>query len=152
MLPVYVALTRTGRDVGWLDYLAVAVGLGAVALEYVADVAMHRFVRERQPGQVMDRGLWGWSRHPNYFGELGFWFALALFGLAAAPSAVWVLIGTAAMLTMFLGASIPLMEERSLERRPAYQDVIDGVPKLVPRPPRPPRPTRAPRPPRRVAR
>jgi steroid 5-alpha reductase family enzyme len=40
------------------------------------------------------------------------------------------------MVAMFLGASIPLMEKRSLERRPSYQDVIDRVPRLVPRPPR----------------
>jgi steroid 5-alpha reductase family enzyme len=40
------------------------------------------------------------------------------------------------MLAMFLGASIPMMERRSLERRPDYQSVIDRVPRFVPRPPR----------------
>ncbi|WP_395659076.1 DUF1295 domain-containing protein [Nocardioides sp.] len=137
MLPVYVAVTRTGRDVGWLDVLALVLGLGAVALELAADTQMRRFVRDRQPGAVMDRGLWGWSRHPNYLGEIGFWFALALFGVATVPAdAWWLFVGVLAMLAMFLGASIPMMEERSLERRPSYQDVIDRVPRLVPRPPR----------------
>ena len=137
MLPVYVAVTRAGRDVGWLDGVALVIGLGAVALELVADTQMHRFVRGRQPGQVMDQGLWGWSRHPNYFGELSFWFALALFGVATVPGdAWWLFVGVLAMLAMFLGASIPMMEERSLERRPSYQGVIDRVPRLVPRPPR----------------
>jgi steroid 5-alpha reductase family enzyme len=137
MLPVYVCVTRAGGDIRWLTVLAFAVGLGAVTIELVADVQMHRFVRDRQPGAVMDRGLWSWSRHPNYFGELSFWFALALFGVAAAPSdAWWLSAGTLAMLGMFLGASIPMMETRSLQRRPAYQDVIDRVPRLLPRPPR----------------
>ncbi|WP_193608138.1 DUF1295 domain-containing protein [Nocardioides lijunqiniae] len=137
MVPVYVAVTRTGREVGWLDAVALVVGLGAVALELVADVQMHRFARDRQPGQVMDRGLWGWSRHPNYFGEFGFWLALGLFGLAASPAdAWWVFVGAVMMLVMFLGATIPMMEERSLERRPTYQDVVDRVPRFVPRPPR----------------
>ena len=136
-VPMYVAVTRSGRDVGLIDVLAVVVGVGAVALELVSDLQMHRFVRDRQPGQVMDKGVWSWSRHPNYFGELTFWVSLALFGIAAAPGAFWwLLIGVAAMLAMFLGASIPLMEERSLERRPHYQQVIDRVPMLVPRPPR----------------
>lgn len=137
VLPVYAAVARPGRDVGWLDGVALVVGVGAVVLELVADGQMRRFIRDRRPGEVMDRGLWGWSRHPNYFGEISFWLALGLFGLAAAPGDWWwVLAGTVAMLAMFLGASIPMMEARSLERRPSYQAVIDRVPMLVPRPPR----------------
>jgi steroid 5-alpha reductase family enzyme len=135
MVPVYV-VSREGRDLGWLDVVAVLVGLGAVALETVADVQMHRFGRTKQPGQVMDQGLWAWSRHPNYFGEFSFWLSMGLFGLAASPSSWWSLVGAVAMLAMFLGASIPMMEKRSLERRPSYQDVVDRVPLFVPRPPR----------------
>ena len=137
MLPVYVVLTYGDRAVGWLDAVALLVGLGAVVIEFVADVQMHRFAATKQPGQVMDRGVWSWSRHPNYFGEISFWLALALFGLAAAPATWWwIFIGTLLMIAMFLGASIPMMEQRSLERRPSYQAVIDRVPRLVPRPPR----------------
>jgi hypothetical protein len=137
MLPVYVALTRPGDGLVWLTWLAFAVGVVAVTVELVADVQMHRFVAERRPGAAMDRGLWAWSRHPNYVGEIGFWSSLALFGLAASPrDAWWLFVGVALMVAMFLGASIPLMETRSLERRPQYQYVIDRVPRLVPRPPR----------------
>ena len=137
MVPAYVAVTRPGPGIVWLAWLAVAIGLAAVALELVADVQMHRFVRDRRPGEVMDRGLWSWSRHPNYFGEFGFWFAVALFGIAAAPADWWwLIIGAAAILAMFLGASIPMMEERSLARRPAYSDVVDRVSRFVPWPPK----------------
>lgn len=140
MVPVYVAVTVARRDVGWLDWAAFALGLGAVLLELAADTQMQRFARNRRPGEVMDRGLWGWSRHPNYLGEITFWFSLALFGLAASPPDWWfVFVGAVAMLLLFLLASIPMMEQRSLERRPTYQDVIDGVPMLFPRPPRPAR-------------
>jgi steroid 5-alpha reductase family enzyme len=137
MIPVYVAVTRPGGSVTWLMWLAFVIGVAAVLLELVADVQMHRFVAERTPGAAMDRGLWSWSRHPNYFGEFSFWLALALFGIAAAPSDWWWLfVGAVLILAMFLGASIPLMEERSLERRPQYQEVIDRVPRFLPRPPR----------------
>jgi steroid 5-alpha reductase family enzyme len=135
MLPVYV-VTRYDGSLNWLDVVALVVGLGAVAIETVADVQMHRFARTKQPGQVMDQGLWAWSRHPNYFGELSFWISMALFGLAAEPTAWWALIGLVGMTAMFLGASIPMMEKRSLERRPDYRRVIDTVPMLIPRPPR----------------
>ncbi len=137
MVPVYIAITRPEPGLVWLSWLALVVGLAAIALELVADVQMHRFVAERQRGQAMERGVWSWSRHPNYFGEFSFWVALALFGIAAAPSYWWLSsLGAVAILAMFLGASIPMMEERSLTRRPAYQDVIDRVSRFVPRPPR----------------
>lgn len=137
MLPVLVVLTHRDRHVGWLDVLAVGAGLGAVALEFVADAQMHRFARTKQPGQVIDHGVWRWSRHPNYFGEFSFWVSLALFGLAAAPRTWWWETGGAVlMLALFEFASIPLMERRSLDRRPSYQEVIDRVPRFVPRPPR----------------
>ena len=137
MVPVYVAVTRPGAGLAWLSWVAFVIGVAAVGLELVADVQMHRFVRDRRQGDVMDRGLWSWSRHPNYFGEFTFWFALALFGVAAAPTdAWWLVIGAAAILAMFLGASIPMMEARSLERRPAYQDVVARVSRFVPWPPK----------------
>ncbi|WP_240760796.1 DUF1295 domain-containing protein [Mycolicibacterium sp. CR10] len=138
MLPVYIAVTTPGTGLLWLTVVAFALGMGAVALEFVADAQMHRFVKDKQPGAVMDRGLWAWSRHPNYLGEFGFWFALALFGFAASPGSWWLFIGAAAMLAMFLGASIPMMETRSLERRPDYQAVIDRVSRFVLWPPKPP--------------
>jgi steroid 5-alpha reductase family enzyme len=140
MVPVYVAVTWPGADIGWLTYLATVVGLAAVALELAADGQMHRFVRLKAHGrenEAMDRGLWSWSRHPNYFGEFSFWVSLALFGVAVCPSdAWWLCLGALGMLGMFLGGSIPMMETRSLERRPSYQNVIDRVSRFVPRPPR----------------
>ena len=137
LTPTYVVVTNTGREVGWLDIVATIVGLGAVAIEFIADLQLYRFVQNRTPGQVMDVGMWGWSRHPNYFGEVSFWVSLALFGLAASPDDAWWIFGGAiAMLAMFMFASIPMMEKRSLERRPDYQDVIDRVSVFLPLPPK----------------
>lgn len=137
LVPAYAVLARPGEPLGWLDVVATVVGIGAPVLQYVADAQMRAFIKVRQPGQAMESGLWSWSRHPNYFGEVAFWWSLALFGIAGAPEDWWwLVVGGVAMTAMFQGASIPMMEKRSLERRPAYQDVIDRVPRLVPRPPR----------------
>lgn len=137
LTPTYVVVTNTAREVSWLDIVATIVGLGAVAIEFIADLQLYRFVQNRTPGQVMDVGMWGWSRHPNYFGEVSFWVSLALFGLAASPDDAWWISGGAiAMLAMFMFASIPMMEKRSLERRPDYQDVIDRVSVFLPLPPK----------------
>ncbi|MBB1018586.1 DUF1295 domain-containing protein [Dietzia sp. DQ11-71] len=136
LIPVYVVATRAGQPLGWLDIVAFAVGIAALALETIADLQMHRFLATRTPGQVMQTGVWSWSRHPNYVGECGIWLSMALFGLAAWPGAWWVFVGAAAMLAMFLGVSIPMMERRSLERRPEYDDVVQRVSRFLPRPPR----------------
>ncbi|GAA1699275.1 DUF1295 domain-containing protein [Dietzia cercidiphylli] len=136
LVPVYVVATRAGEPLGWLDFVAFGVGLAALALETIADLQMHRFIATRTPGQVMDTGVWSWSRHPNYFGECGIWFSMGLFGLSAWPGAWWVFVGTFAMLAMFLAVSIPMMEQRSLERRPEYARVVERVSLFIPRPPK----------------
>ena len=137
MIPAYVAVTRPDPGIGWLTWLAFVIGIAAVTLEFAADLQLRPFVAHPRLGAALDQGLWSWSRHPNYFGECSFWFAVALFGVAAAPrDAWWLFAGAALMVALFLGASIPMMEKRSLERRPEYQDVIDRVSKFVPRPPR----------------
>ena len=120
----------------WVVWVGVAVWAVGVLFETVADAQLTAYKRDPDRSPVLDTGLWSWSRHPNYFGEFGFWVALALFGLATSPSDWWVVVGAVAMLALFEGASIPMMEERSLARRPGYQDVIDRVPRFVPRPPR----------------
>ena len=60
----------------------------------ISDFQLHDFINNKKPGETIRTGLWGWSRHPNYFGELGFWFGLMLFGLAAFPAGwYWIIIG-----------------------------------------------------------
>jgi steroid 5-alpha reductase family enzyme len=83
----------------------------------------------------MDRGLWRYSRHPNYLGEVGFWCGMWLFGLAAAPAAWWwTAAGPVVMVVLFAAVSVPLMDRRSLQRRPAYADWMRRVPPLLPWP------------------
>lgn len=133
LLPVYAVTVLSDRPLNVLDYLAFITGMVAVTLELVSDIQLHRFIAQKQAGDIIRNGLWGCSRHPNYFGEFLFWFSLALFGVAALPSEWWWQgLGALAMLAMFLFASIPMMEERSLERRPEYQQVIDEVSMFIP--------------------
>ena len=137
LLPVYAVYCLGERPLGWLDLVATLVTAGAITLQMVADFQLHQFRQGRKQGQQLLAGLWAWSRHPNYFGELGFWFGLLLFGLAAYPQGwYWQITGVACMSLMFFFASIPMMEQRSLERRPDYQRTIDTVSMLLPWPPR----------------
>lgn len=131
-LPLSVALT-SARPLGPLDAVAFVVTLGAIAIEAAADEQMRAFRRARRgPDAIMDRGLWAYSRHPNYFGEVGFWCGLFLFAIAADPGASWTAAGLVSITLMFAFASIPMMDRRSLARRPAYADHMKRVSALVP--------------------
>lgn len=132
-LPIYAAVAMDARPLNVLDYIAATVTLIAILIELVSDIQLHRFLPHRKPGEIMKTGLWALSRHPNYFGEWLFWAGLALFGLAAVPGAWWwVLPGAIAMLVMFLLASIPMIDKRSLARRPEYAAHMQHVSGFMP--------------------
>lgn len=135
------AVATAGRPLGLLDLAAFAVGLAAIAFEWIADDQLRAFTTgPKRPGETLRTGLWRYSRHPNYFGEVLVWWSFFLFGAAADPARAKVaILAPLAMTAMFLFVSIPMIEKRSLERRAEYQRVIDETSMLVPLPPRRPK-------------
>ena len=114
-----------------------------VALETTADLQLQRFRRDPlSHGKVLDRGLWRYSRHPNYFGELGFWWGLYLFSVAADTTGAAVersAIGPLVITSLLVFYSAPALDRRLAARGPAYRDYMRRVPSLLPRTPRVPR-------------
>ncbi len=133
-LPLRSAL-QGGAAMGWVDAVAVAVTGSAIALEAVADRQMRAFLaRPLPPGgerPVLDEGVWAWSRHPNYLGEIAFWLGLFLFAVGAGGTAADC-VGFIAMVVLFSVVSIPLMERRQAARRAGYGAYQRRVPMLVP--------------------
>jgi len=122
-LSLYPALVTGYNPFGMLDVIAGIVTAGAILIETASDIQLKRFSRgSRKSGVIMDKGLWAYSRHPNYFGEVLFWWGLFLFALAAAPGYWWTVIGPTAITLLFFTVSIPLMEKRNVERRPGYAE------------------------------
>ena len=138
LLPVFPALAGSGREWRALDAAAVVVTGGAVLLEAVADWQLGAFVRARRdPAAVLDSGLWALSRHPNYLGEILFWWGLFLSGVAAAPGRAWTMVGPLAITLLFVFVSVPWMDRRMAARHPAWVERLRTVPALVPWPRRP---------------
>jgi len=134
-LPLHAALSAPGRALGALDALAALVTAGAIALEARADQELARFARTRRDrGELLATGLWSLSRHPNYLGEIGFWWGLYLFGLAADPGALATGVGALAITLLFRVASLPLMETRLREGKPHFEEYARRTPLLIPRP------------------
>ena len=132
-LALYPALTEAWHPMNWLDVVAAVWTLLAVLIELVADNQLRAFKRSNpEPGTTLTRGLWRYSRHPNYFGEVAFWWGLYLFGLAANPQWWWTVVGPLAMTALFHFVSIPMIEKRHLERRKDYEEVLRRVPRWIP--------------------
>jgi steroid 5-alpha reductase family enzyme len=115
--------------------VACVVTTGAILIEALADEQLRAFVKSGQAsGAIMQSGLWAYSRHPNYFGEMTFWWGMWLFGMAADPAGWWTLVGPVCITIMFVYASIPMLDQRSIERRPDYAEHMKRVSGLVPLP------------------
>jgi steroid 5-alpha reductase family enzyme len=134
LLPLYPALVTSSRPFWWLDGLATLVVGAAIWWEAEADNQLLRFRRSSPPaGSTLTTGLWSLSRHPNYFGEMLFWWGLFLFGIAAAPEQWKLVAGAAAISLLFRVASLPMIDKRMLERRPGYQAIVESTPAVIPR-------------------
>ena len=136
-LPLFPILSNSNAPLGWLDILGFAVTAGAILIEAVADIQLRRFrLSNTDPQNILDTGLWKYSRHPNYFGEISFWYGLFIIGLGAAPDEWWRGAGALAMTLLFVFISIPMIDKRMLSKRPHYAERKRRVSGLIPLPPR----------------
>lgn len=134
-----LAVTLGTTPLGWLDYVALSLWLVGLFFEAVGDQQLADFKsRPENQGQVMDRGLWRYTRHPNYFGETCIWWGYFIFALAA--GGWWSIISPLLMTFLLLKVSgVALLEKDMHERRPAYRDYIARTNAFFPGPPRGPR-------------
>ncbi|MBK8490723.1 MAG: DUF1295 domain-containing protein [Saprospirales bacterium] len=134
--PLYQAMAIPNNPIGLLDFLGVLVTLTGIAFEFFSDNQRYKWAKDpANKGKVFTGGLWGWSRHPNYFGEVTFWIGLGILGLAADLSYWWTIIGCVAMWAMFHFITLPMMEKRQLANKQGYAEATKGVSKFFPRPP-----------------
>ncbi|HUQ12394.1 MAG TPA: DUF1295 domain-containing protein [Steroidobacteraceae bacterium] len=122
-LPLYGAFAST-EPVGALDYMGVALWVLGFVFEAVGDWQLSRFKKDpANAGSVLDRGLWRYTRHPNYFGEFciwwGFWF------IALGAGAWWSVPGPLLISFLLLRVSgVTLLEKDIGKRRPQYADYV----------------------------
>ena len=133
-LSLYPALSVGTKLFGPLDILAIAVTIAAIWIEATADRELKTFIYRRKSAEEnIKTGLWAYSRHPNYFGEVLFWWGLYLFALAADFAYWWVIIGPVCITLLFIFVSIPMMDRHLLKKKPAYAETIKRVSALIPR-------------------
>jgi steroid 5-alpha reductase family enzyme len=124
------------EPIGWLDWLGIALWTIGFAFEAGGDWQLARFKRDpANAGRVMDRGLWRYTRHPNYFGEFCVWWGFYCIALAA--GAWWALPGPLLISFLLLRVSgVSLLEKDIGNRRPQYADYVLKTNAFFPAPPR----------------
>ena len=124
--PFFAAMAGA-RPVGGLDLLGLALAAFGIGFEAIGDAQMSRFKADpAHEGEVMDRGVWRYTRHPNYFGETCIWWGFWLVALGGAgPGGAWSIVSPLLMTLLLLKVSgVTLLEKDIGERRPAYRDYI----------------------------
>lgn len=120
----------------------VAVWAAGFAIEAVADAQKVRFRADpAHAGRFIDTGLWAWSQHPNYFGEILLWCGVALAAVPVLSGWAWLALISPLFVYLLLTrvSGIPLLDEQARIRfgdDPAYADYVRRTPRLLPRPPR----------------
>ncbi|SDZ40690.1 Steroid 5-alpha reductase family enzyme [Variovorax sp. YR634] len=125
------------RPLGVLDVSGVALALFGIFFEAIGDAQMARFRADpKNAGQVMDRGLWRYTRHPNYFGEACVWWGIWLMAMGGAGwSGAWSVVSPLLMTWLLLKVSgVRMLEADIGERRPAYREYIARTNAFVPGP------------------
>jgi steroid 5-alpha reductase family enzyme len=129
LYPIYVALNS--ESLNELVYVGFIIIIIAVVIQYISDDQMRKFRKdESNLGKTMKYGLWKYSRHPNYLGEVSFWFGIYVFALASGLTTIWLLACPIVMLALFVFISCPMMDNRSLKRRSEYKEYMDKTPQL----------------------
>ena len=141
-LPLLAVATR-GGDLNLLDALAVVVWAVGLFFEAVGDWQLSRFLADpANRGKVMNRGLWRYTRHPNYFGDTTVWVAYALFALATGWGGWYGVIGTVLMAMFIVRVSgVALTEKRmasgsSGSTREGYDEYVARTNAFFPGPPK----------------
>lgn len=137
-IPVQLAQSSDGpSSLGLLEYFGLFLWFLGFLVEGVADRQLKTFLATPgSKGKVMDRGLWRYSRHPNYFGESLVWWGI--FFVAAPVPWGWVTIFSPLLMTFFLlkVSGVPLLEEGLAQRREGYREYMKRTSMFIPWPPK----------------
>jgi steroid 5-alpha reductase family enzyme len=126
----------------WLGWLGVAVWALGLGFEAIGDAQLARFKADPDRGTIMDRGLWRYTRHPNYFGDACVWTGLFLLAAQHWPGVLSILSPIVMVLLLTRGSGAANLE-RHMAERPGYRDYMARTSGFLPLPPRGPRPPSA---------
>jgi steroid 5-alpha reductase family enzyme len=136
-LPVQLGQVPDDPGLGWIALAGAALWAVGLAFETIGDLQLARFKADpANRGKVLDRGLWRYTRHPNYFGDFLVWWGLWVVAAEAGWPALTI-IGPIVMSILLMRVSgVTLLERDIATRRPGYAEYVRRTSAFFPRPPR----------------
>ena len=133
----YGQLSAVPADLTWLDFLGILIWITGFSIETAADRQLSRFIADpANKGKIMNKKLWRYSRHPNYFGETLVWWGIFLIVLAT-PWGIWTIISPIVITyTLLRLTGVTLMEQTEFSENPEYQAYIRKTSAFIPWPPK----------------
>lgn len=130
-------LTDPGSAITPLAWAGIALALFGIGFETIGDAQLETFRKDKsRHGQVLDTGLWHYTRHPNYFGDAATWWGIWAVAMAAGAP-LWVTLGPIFLtytLTKWSGA--PMLEKSLKKSRPGYAEYVQRTSGFFPLPPK----------------
>jgi steroid 5-alpha reductase family enzyme len=137
-----IITTETRLPIDIFAIIGLTMWVTGFAIEIIADNQKSQFRADRKnAGRFITTGLWAWSRHPNYFGEILLWTGITVASLPLLVGWQWVTIISPIFIIFLLTkvSGIPMLAKAGQKKwgdEPEYKDYIQRTPKLVPRPPK----------------
>ena len=138
VLPIYDIIMYKDTKISYFEYVSVGVSVIGLFINAVADRQLHSYIQQSKQGKkpqdtFCKRGLWKYSRHPNYVGQAMYFIGLSMWAYSVNGS--WVsILGPYNIILLLVAYALPIMEKRMLakeERRKDYQQYIKDTPAMI---------------------
>lgn len=132
MMPILIGFTYKEGFQPYIFIFGVYVGICSIIIAIVADLSLYKHRHSDKVHTSISSGIWKYSRHPNYLGEIIFWLSNYLMGLAYNINKFYTIIGFITVVLLFNLFSIPTIEKRLLQRKTDYHEIMSNIPRLLP--------------------
>jgi steroid 5-alpha reductase family enzyme len=121
-IPLFDILKNSSVPFGIWDIIGAIIGIIGISFQWISDSQLFKFIKNRKDNsEIMNTGLWKYSRHPNYFGEICIWVSIAIFSIGATGDLEWYnALGMIGIILFFNFISIPMQEKQLVLSKPNY--------------------------------
>lgn len=127
-----ISILDTSIDLSFVHWVGILIALSGILIETIADIQLSKFkLDQNNINKVMDKGLWYYSRHPNYFGDSLFWWGITIYCFALSNNLL-IFIAPIIMTYLLLRVSgVTMLENRLSKKKDGYTEYINSTSSFI---------------------